>query len=671
MPTCRPSQVPHNSVLPRWAVQLCVPQAPKPVFGAGNYNQSPAEHRRVALCLSFAARLLLLSWICIMAVTSPATANAQPQITKESEYAAKGVVRALRPGQIDVQLESGEVTTFKIQDADENALTLGKDIIAALPAKIAVSGTLPLSMIEKGMIVKLDVELNRFGKQATPVKSLTIVDVPPEQMVVTGIDAADGEAFVPCQVTGRAVTIRANQITLRVQKSKVSRNERLSILLDENGSYELTSDRLSRVVPGDTIESMKVVKFSTGDLVIREINILLTGKREKATTTFHDQLEQKFSHLSDEPAPARPVRSEHFVLITDVSERNAQILLAKLESMFSLICRYYGTRPREPIEIYVVRDLSTWPIQLPGFAVMKIDEGAGVTATASNGRQHVSVVYSCDDHGVCQHETVHAICGQTFGSPGPIWYAEGMAEVGQYWRPDQLEVNIDPVVIDYLTTSEKKEFYDIVKAGEITGDSWKAYAWRWAVCHLLCNNPNYASDFKKLGLAMMKDEEKYTFDSVFGKRKAQISFEYDEFVANLGSGYRVDLCAWDWSAAEPLSEAGRKKVEVKAAGGWHSTGVKVTQDQSYDFICQGSWKVHPEAEEVSAAGGSGGVGRMMAVIQSEHNGTYYLTSPFELGEQGTFVAPENGTLYVRCQDAWTELGDNSGTITAYFRRSPK
>ncbi len=601
----------------------------------------------------------------------PHSANAQQRIRQESEFDAKGTIRAMRPGQIDVETDSGTITTFKIQDADEDALTLGKDLIVALPAKIAVNGTLPLSLIEKGMVVKFDVELNRFGKQGAPVKNLKIVDVPLEQMLVEGIDAADGEAFVPCQVTGRAVNIGANQVTLRVQKSKVSRNERLTINLDEAGTYELNSNRLSRVVPGDTIEAMKVVKFSTGDQVIREIKVVLTAKREKATTSFHDQLEQKFSHLSDDPAPARQVRSEHFILITDLSERNAQVLLAKLETMFTLICRYYGTRPREPIECYVVRDLRSWPVQLPAFAMMKIDEGAGVTATATNGRQHKAVVYSCDSHGVCQHEAVHAICGQTFGSAGPIWYAEGMAEVGQYWRPEQLEVNIDPVVIDYLTTSEKKDFNEIVKAGEITGDSWKAYAWRWAVCHLLCSNPNYASDFKKLGLAMMKDEEKFTFESVFGKRRSQIAFEYDEFVANLGSGYRVDLCAWDWTKAEALSEAGRKKVEVKAAGGWHATGVQVTADDSYDYICQGTWKISADGDELTAQGGPGGRGRLVGVIQSEHNGNYYLTSPFELGEQGTFTAPENGSLYVRCQDSWTELSDNNGTIMAYFRRSPK
>ena len=88
----------------------------------------------------------------------------------------------------------------------------------------------------------------------------------------------------------------------------------------------------------------------------------------------------------------------------------------------------------------------------------------------------------------------------SFGSTGPVWYAEGMAELGQYWKEGELGVDIEPLVIDYLTHAPPKKLKDIVAVGQVTGDSWKAYAWRWALCHLLAHNPNYSRRFKRLGM---------------------------------------------------------------------------------------------------------------------------------------------------------------------------
>jgi hypothetical protein len=33
-----------------------------------------------------------------------------------------------------------------------------------------------------------------------------------------------------------------------------------------------------------------------------------------------------------------------------------------------------------------------------------------------------------------------------------------------------------------------------------------------------------------------------------------------------------------------------------------------------------------------------------------------------LGVDGTFTAPGDGKLYLRCQDAWNQLADNHGSV---------
>ena len=336
--------------------------------------------------------------------------------------------------------------------------------------------------------------------------------------------------------------------------------------------------------------------------------------------------------------------------------------------MYGLIADYFGRRPSGPIECYVVRadNLAAWD-DLPPHSIVKIKEGAGVTASLRVGRNTKSIVYSSDDHSVVQHESVHAFCAMTFGATGPIWYAEGMAEVGQYWRAGQLEVNISAPVVDYLTNAEPKKMRDIVAAGQITGDSWQAYAWRWALCHLLANNPNYADRFQRLGIAMMSGRRD-SFDNAFGRVAQLISFEYDQFVQNFGNCYRVHLCVWDWES-EPKklsrrSAKARAKVEVLAKAGWQASKLQVVGATTYDYAAQGKWNINAKTE-TDADGTEAGEGRLVGVIFNE----FELSEPFDLGKRGSFTASGDGHLFIRCAEPWTELSDNDGTLTLSFRHA--
>ncbi len=248
-------------------------------------------------------------------------------------------------------------------------------------------------------------------------------------------------------------------------------------------------------------------------------------------------------------------QSSHFLLHTDLSNKEAQELLKRLESMLDLISRYWARQPVGVIECYVVRDLAKWPAgMLDPAGRAKIEEGAGVTLTETltvagprGTRRRVaskSVVYAAADRGTPQHEAVHAYCGQTFGALGPLWYAEGMAEMGQYWAKEDPSVHIEPVVLRYLRSSRPQTLRDIVQtnsARSFTGDSWQNYAWRWALCHLLANNTNYRDRFRPLGLGFLADE-KVSFESTYGAMAEEISFEYLFFVKHLEQGF-APTCA--------------------------------------------------------------------------------------------------------------------------------
>ena len=416
--------------------------------------------------------------------------DGQTRPSVQQPFSGQGVVQAIHPGELVVRLADGEPQTFKIQDKDEDALSLdgGQFIFRNLTAKISVKGTLPAEMLKPGMYVRLIASLNRFGKSGQPIEHLTLVPVEQNPLKLVPESTPEDDNFVPCDIVGRVITNRRNKLLLAVPKSKLARRERAEFELSPNATFDIIADDLNRVGPGDTVDSFRGVTMSNGERIIREISIRLTGKRDKVTTSYSDELYQKFSHLSDEPGQPRQESSDHFTLYTDISDRSAKVLLTKLETMYALIAKYYGRRPRQSIECFVIRiepnplrgrgqmpnrmvNRKYWMSQLPEVGVLKVEEGAGVTASVSNSRQTRSVVFACNDHGVVQHESVHAYCAQTFGKTGPVWYSEGMAEMGQYWRPGNLAVQVDPVVIDYLTNAQQpKKMADIVRAGQITGD---------------------------------------------------------------------------------------------------------------------------------------------------------------------------------------------------------
>ncbi len=380
------------------------------------------------------------------------------------------------------------------------------------------------------------------------------------------------------------------------------------------------------------------------------------------------------------PGP-RDYQSRHFLIHTDLKQRDARELLGHLENMLELISDYWGHAPPKKIECFVVKDLAAWPPgSLSEKGLAKIRQGAGVTEVGVkmlNGKpiDSEAVVYAVADRGTPQHEAVHAYCGLCFGTTGPLWYAEGMAELGQYWRKAEgtlqhraknQGVRCHPEVLRYLRSTPPKPVHEIVaddgraRPGTMgaAGDSWQAYAWRWALCYLMESNPNYSQRFQAFGRALLRGQP-LQFEQVFADDLAHLEFEYRYFLQHLEPGYRVDLCRWDWQRKFREPPASGLDTQVAAQRGWQPSGVEVTAGQRYDFSSSGTWKIDPAGSSLTADGGADGAGRMEAVVMAKN---LTLGTPFALGVSGQFVPSTSGDLYLRCRDAWSELADNKGMI---------
>ena len=616
-------------------------------------------------------KAITATFIAVLLFANSAVAQS---ISVDDFQEISGVVRDLAPGEITIVDDEGTAHKARVQNKGARYIILGNQRIR-FPAKIRVSGLLPVELLETGMVVQIHANTNLSGKTRGAIKEV-LVESNRETKLDHAFDQqpADKKDYQRCRVTGRIIAVSRKLLKLSVTDSKLNRKQVVSVKLDDDCQMKIDEGSLDRVIAGDRVTKSQVANISTGELAVRAIKIELTADRKQVTRSFDAQLEQRFSSFSDEPSEPRELRSDHFILATDISDRSAQVLLAKLETMYELVGAYFRAAPKQPILCYVVRDLSQWPTgKLKPEGAQKIAEGAGVTLwrVLSRGGKKTRAeaeVYSCSDHSVCQHEAVHAFCALTFGATGPVWFSEGMAEMGQYWKPDQLAVDINPEVIRYLQNVKPKKMAAIVAAGQITGDSWQAYAWRWALCHLLANNPNYSKRFKTLGLNLMTERNDDSFTNAFGPVAENISFEYDQFVQNFGNGYRVDLCVWDWrTPAKPISKSKKIKTNIEARAGWQATRVRAVKGTSYDFLAEGSWGIGKGSEDLSADGSPSGEGRLVGALMNE----FELSKPFKLGSKETWIAPSEGQLYLRCQDAWTELDDNTGSIKVTIRQTPK
>jgi len=361
--------------------------------------------------------------------------------------------------------------------------------------------------------------------------------------------------------------------------------------------------------------------------------------------------------------------SKTFQMKTDLPPEKAQELLLKLETMMKLVSAYFGRPCRKPIKMYVVDKVSNWPpaefAQFPEGGRERILAGAGLTITSTRsivGGPKIDAdvtVYAVAEHGVAQHEAVHAYCGVTFGETGPVWYAEGMAEVGQYFREGEKGVNTNPQVIDYLKSQSPKPLIEIVNNPlETTGDSWQNYAWRWVICHLLGSNTNYASRFKPLGLSLLAGNNT-SFQDVYGNQIPEIEFEYRLFLKDMETGYRNDLCSWDWGAKfKNVAGKSQGSCKIDAAKGWQASRVNLKAGETYQITTTGEWSVGKDEPMLTPAGGADGRGELLGIIFHD----YQLSEPFLIGDSRTFTVPQDGKLFLRCRDNWGAIADNKGSL---------
>ena len=582
-----------------------------------------------------------------------------------------GTVESVGPSQLVIKDNDGKTFVVRVQGKAANAVVLENGQRLRYPAKVGIRGSLDVKDLGVGQSVRVTVNLNRQGNSQGEVTGVELALADTDQLGIALLGKAPAvNEYAQCVVTGQFVRVLNQRMVVRVPEGNgFTRKTTLSLALATDVKVTFTSDDIKQAVVGGKVTQCVAARLNTGDIVAKQL-LVEVSKYEVGLNSLDAKLYAKYKHLSDESQLPRLIRSVHFAFMTDVSDREGQVILHKLETMVGLLSKYFGRAPTSVINGFIVRNLDVWPqgILKEPEGVAKIRAQAGICFNSSLGNQRHAELYSCADHGVIQHECTHGYCHVAFGSTGPTWLAEGVAELGQYWKFGEQEVSVNPSVISYLTkTPRKKSLLEIAVPGRVPAGGWQDYAWRWALCSLLANNPNYSPRFKPLAIALMEQREGVSFQSAYGQFGSRLEFEYRLFLKYLGNGFRPDLCAWQWNTKfKRLSGEALVSKKIKAGYGWQGGGLQVEEGVSYDVIAQGEWSTTPGVSSVGGDGADDGKGRLIGVIFKE----FQLSEVIVLGKETSFVAPSEGTLFLRCRDKWTQLSDNSGELHVYFRRTP-
>ncbi|MSR58075.1 MAG: hypothetical protein EXS05_10415 [Planctomycetaceae bacterium] len=299
------------------------------------------------------------------------------------------------------------------------------------------------------------------------------------------------------------------------------------------------------------------------------------------------------------------------------------------------------------------------------------------------------------------------------------WYMEGMAELFGTHRVDargRLQFRVLPadreqfpglgrirLIHDEVTESGSREISSVIELHSNEYLSNPAYAWSWGLCQFLDGHPRYHERFQKLGRVVTTGIPADDWETLFADDQADINEEWLLFASHVCHGYDQKRAAIDFRDGEPLKGTPSMKIKVAADRGWQSSGVRVEKGKTYQATATGRFIIAnarpsidrqnpPPTDDVAPADDAANrpwesepqgisfryhAGRPLGMLVGTIRATKAPTKPprttmlevISLGQGAEFTASETGTLYLRLNDEWNALADNSGEATVEIRES--
>lgn len=309
------------------------------------------------------------------------------------------------------------------------------------------------------------------------------------------------------------------------------------------------------------------------------------------------------------------------------------------------------------------------------------------------------------------HEGVHGFMNHFFGTCGPDWFMEGLAEyLGTHrWdhRTGTLEIGYYPKDVAEVMHWERirlvREKLDLRQGRSLNSvltrmkfsedDDTYTYAWSWAAAAFLNRHPLYKDVLRESVSGVRHRTLTRDVLAKLEKLRPDGGYEYDwlDFLANLQ--YDYDFQRTPIAPTSRVESNGKTRLRapfeecgVEADRGWCNSGIFLEQGKTYRFQAQG--RVQLAQESQARNGGEiwwsepNGVtiryhhGKPLGVLLGtviperfpKEKDEFFdaknpLFEPVSIGMGTSWKCTASGTLYFRVNDSASELADNQGHYT--------
>jgi len=389
------------------------------------------------------------------------------------------------------------------------------------------------------------------------------------------------------------------------------------------------------------------------------------------------------------PAGLRQISSKHLLLTTDLApNEEIDALPGYFDQAFDQWCAYFGVDPAKHANWqargHLIRSRERFLAAglLPADIPLRTGYALGdvlwlLDQTSVYYRRHLLL-----------HEGTHAFMHTILKGVGPPWYAEGMAELMATHQLDQgkLTLNVFPshredvskwgrieIVQTGFANRKAMTLAKVFAYGPQAHSKNDPYGWCWAAAAFFDGHPRYQARFRQLPAAVTEPDFNQHLQKVFADDWAQVTEDWQLFVANVDYGYDFARMEIDRTPGQPLPPTTPTKFKVAADRGWQNTGLAVAAGQKYQLRAEGRYQVADVGGKwISEPGGitiryhhGQPLGLVMAAVRADQPAAGEasgLIKPIVVGLGTTLEPKRAGTLYLRINDSAGERADNLGGV---------
>jgi len=393
--------------------------------------------------------------------------------------------------------------------------------------------------------------------------------------------------------------------------------------------------------------------------------------------------------------------SKHLRLYTDIPAEEARQLPPLLDQAYKAWVEYFGELPPDregsvfQVTGYLMADKPRFeragliPDDLPKFL---------------NGRHRGYQFWMHEPEWeyyrrhLVVHEATHCFMYAIRDKHFPTWYMEGMAE---YFGTHTMDA--DGTATFGVMPQSQKDFVGFGRIEYVQNDCRarnplslrnvfalkpedyvhnQAYAWSWALCKFFDSHPRYQQRFRELGRILGARAFTQAMRKFILSEAPHIYSEWHLFAMGLDYGYDPVRAAIDIRPGKPLPADGTpKKTTVYSNRGWQSSGVWVDKDEFVEITAEGRFELAQQPKPwVSGPQGitftyfqGRPLGELHAVIVPDSKKSLPITVRMlpkgPVGQLRRFRADIQGTIYLRLNDNFARLADNTGSVTTTLRRA--